>query len=52
MAGEHIHAVSTDEGKRLAKEIGAVNYFECSVFKGIGVEEIFAEVVWQHYLKK
>lgn len=42
-----------DEGVELAKEIGAVGYYECSAMSGEGVEEVFdraAELAYKHYL--
>lgn len=35
--------VSTDEGKRLAKKIGAQEFFECSAVNKEGIFEIFAK---------
>ncbi|EFA83441.1 Rho GTPase [Heterostelium album PN500] len=37
--------VSRDEGIALAKEIGAVQFFECSALTGSGVNDIFAQAI-------
>ncbi|KAM9968706.1 hypothetical protein ACTFIW_000579 [Dictyostelium discoideum] len=37
--------VSRDEGVALAKEIGAVQFFECSALTGNGVNDIFAAAI-------
>ena len=37
--------VSTAEGQKLAKEINAVSYMECSSLTGQGVDELFEKTV-------
>jgi GTPase SAR1 family protein len=37
--------ITYDQGKQLAQEIGAVNYWECSAFTLDGVDEIFDQAV-------
>ncbi|KAK2958781.1 putative Transforming protein RhoA [Blattamonas nauphoetae] len=37
--------ISQDEGKQLAKSIGAVKYMECSAMSNMGVKEVFEEAI-------
>ena len=43
--GEGYKPVSYSEGKKLANEIGALNYFETSAFTGEGIEETMNAVL-------
>lgn len=36
-------SISREEGERVAKEIGALGFFECSALKRIGLKEVFEE---------
>jgi GTPase SAR1 family protein len=44
LAGEKQRLVSTQEGERLAYELGAAKYLECSSLMQKGVDHIFHEV--------
>lgn len=37
--------VTFKEGKKLAKDIGAISYLECSAIQGVGFEDIFAQCI-------
>ena len=36
--------VSPQQGGQLAVEIGAIGYWECSAFKGVGVRAVFDDL--------
>lgn len=46
---EEKSTVSTEEGKRLAKKIGAQEFFECSALNKEGIHEIFAKAATTAY---
>lgn len=45
MAAQGTKPVSAEEGERIAKEIGAKRYLECSAKKGDGVREVFETAI-------
>ena len=52
LKGRNEEVVTLQEGKQMAKEIGAYSYKECSAKTSYGVQEVFEDAIKASFLKQ